>query len=510
MRSVGRYLAYREIAKGGMASIYLGCLPGPFDFTRRVAIKELHRHLLGQENVLAMFVDEALLASRLVHPNVVPIIDVVHEEDHIFLVMDYIEGESLATALGAATDSGKTVPQEVAAAIVVDTLRGLHAAHELRDGSGDLLALVHRDVSPQNVLIGTDGTTRLVDFGIAKARERMFSTQGAELKGKVPYMSPEQVSGLTVDRRSDLWSAAVVLWETLTGRRLFTGESPAHVISEIAQGVLSRPGDIVPELAKYNLLFEQLLSRDPNRRPSTAQHFQEQLTRLCAPAAPSAVAAWLEMVVPTKLAAKRQIAREFDVDLRAYRREHFDLAAPPSSRGSAIAAGSTNEAPLITAAGLARAPEPSLGARNPDAPTKVEAWARPTPYAVLAVALFAALAVLLVARRHPLRGDTASVTTQDGGPPSLTTVETPTAYRPPSFPASTPAASTQTRRDGLKRSPASTHPASANTPLNASNESSAGVPPKPSESKQPARNCSPAYVIGPAPDFIKRIKPECL
>ncbi len=289
MRSIGRYQIHREIASGGMATIYLGVLPGPFGFARTVAIKQLHRHLLGDAVVRAMFVDEARIASRISHPSVVPVLDVVHEDDDVFLVMDYVHGESLARALVQCA----RVPAPIASAIVIDGLRGLHAAHELRDPRGELLNLVHRDVSPHNLLVGADGTTRLVDFGIAKARDRIHSTQGSELRGKVPYMAPEQVLAQPVDRRADVWAAGVVLWEALTGHALFHAESAAAIIHQIVSEAPPPPSSMHPDLAPFDALLRRVLCRSPDARIATAAELADAIAEACRPASAAEVARWL-------------------------------------------------------------------------------------------------------------------------------------------------------------------------------------------------------------------------
>ncbi|HEV8244207.1 MAG TPA: serine/threonine-protein kinase, partial [Polyangiaceae bacterium] len=186
-RSIGRYTLYGEIASGGMATVHVGQLSGPEGFSRTVAIKLLHKQYAKDPNFVDMFLDEARLAARIRHPNVVSTLDVVRVEDELFVVMDYVHGESLAHLVRAASVDGGHVPPRIASAILVGALLGLHAAHEATDGKGKPLSIVHRDVSPQNILVGIDGVARVADFGVAKAASRVHTTQGGEIKGKISY-----------------------------------------------------------------------------------------------------------------------------------------------------------------------------------------------------------------------------------------------------------------------------------------------------------------------------------
>ena len=217
---IGRYSLYRELARGGMATIFLGQLQGPVGFARTVAIKRLHPHLAKDPEFVTMFMDEARLAARIQHPNVASMLDVVATKGELFLVMEYIQGETLSRLVKLGQGP---VPLEIAGAIMSGVLHGLHAAHEATDERGQLMNLIHRDVSPQNVMIGRDGAARLLDFGVARAQGRFHTTEEGKLKGKLPYMAPEQLRGAKPTRQTDIYAAAAVLWESLTGRRLIEG-----------------------------------------------------------------------------------------------------------------------------------------------------------------------------------------------------------------------------------------------------------------------------------------------
>lgn len=221
---VGRYAMFAPIGWGGMATVHLGRQLGPHGFERTVAIKQLHAHLAEDPALVAGLIDEARIVSRIQHPNVVTMLDVVEAgAGRILLVMEYVEGVALGTLVQAALRaSGRAPPVAIVVAIVAGVLRGLHAAHEAKV-NGESLNIVHRDVSPQNVLVDKHGVARIVDFGIAKAIGRLAeSTCQGQVKGKLPYMAPEQLRpGGVVTRRTDIYGAGIVLWEALTARRLF-------------------------------------------------------------------------------------------------------------------------------------------------------------------------------------------------------------------------------------------------------------------------------------------------
>jgi eukaryotic-like serine/threonine-protein kinase len=227
---LGRYMIWDEIGAGGMATVHLGRVLGAAGFSRVVAIKRLHPHLLDSGKLTAMLIDEARIASRIRHPKVVSTIDVERVADELLLVMEYVHGPSLAWVQSNLRLRGKTMPVPIALRICLDVLEGLHAAHNAKSERGQPLNIVHRDVSPQNILVGAqDGIARLTDFGIAKAEGRVSFTHDGEIKGKLSYMSREQLLGergeQVVDLRSDIYSIGVVLWEMLTGQRLFVLDS---------------------------------------------------------------------------------------------------------------------------------------------------------------------------------------------------------------------------------------------------------------------------------------------
>src|SRR6202020_1325470 len=246
-RVLGRYAMYEQFAAGGMATVHYGRLQGPSGFSRTIAIKRLHAHMSGDPDFVAMFLDEARLAARIHHPNVIQTLDVESSEGELFVVLNYVHGASLSNIPTEARRAGSPATPAIVGTILFGALEGLHAAHEARDAKGDPLELVHRDVSPHNVLVGTDGIARVLDFGVAKARGRAQTTRVGQLKGKLAYMAPEQLRG-KVTRRSDVFAASVVLWEALTGTRLFKGDDEGGVINTILHEPIPSPRQYAPQL----------------------------------------------------------------------------------------------------------------------------------------------------------------------------------------------------------------------------------------------------------------------
>jgi serine/threonine protein kinase len=278
---VDRYELVGEIASGGMATVYLGRLTGAGGFQRLYAIKRLHPHLQGEKEFVEMFLDEARLAAGIHHPHVVPILEVGASESGYYLVMEYIEGETLAKLLARAASSKERIPLPIGIRAGLDMLSGLHAAHELRDETGAVAGVVHRDVSPQNVLVGADGITRITDFGVARAASRLTATRVGQLKGKIAYMAPEQARGeADLDRRADIFAAGIVIWEALAHKRLFKAESEAGTLAR----VINEP---IPSLVKtaphvptaIDAVVMKALDRRLEHRYQTCAEFADALER---------------------------------------------------------------------------------------------------------------------------------------------------------------------------------------------------------------------------------------
>ncbi len=337
------YVIGAEIASGGMARVHVGRRVGAAGFSRVVAIKRLHRHLCRDDEMVRSLVDEAHLAARVRHPNVVPVLDTFIDGGELCLVMEYVDGSALV-ALAPLKKGAPRVPVAIAIAIVVDALTGLHAAHESIGDDGAPLRLIHRDVSPQNILVGVDGVARVTDFGVAKAAGRLTETKQGGLKGKVAYMAPEQVAGSPLDRSVDVWAAGVVLWELLTGRRLFRGESEAAILEQVRVAMIDPPGRFVPELPQaLDDLILRALDPDPAKRPRTALELANALLAVTPRASAEEVGAWV-----------RSRASE-SIDERAR-----SVAEIPSTASRAQAAG---RAEGTTA--LDRRPRDRVGPRAP-------------------------------------------------------------------------------------------------------------------------------------------------
>ncbi len=300
--SIGRYILYDELASGGMAAVHFGRLTGPAGFARPVAIKRLHAQFARDPEFVRMFLDEARLAARIQHPNVVPILDVLRVKGEVILVMDYVAGDSLSRLNRLLRRRSERMPPLVAVGIVAGMLHGLHAAHEAKDDRGVPLELVHRDVSPENALVGTDGVARLIDFGIAKASGRLQTTRSGQLKGKLAYMAPEQVQGHPLTRRADVYSAAVILWETLTSQRLFEADNEANLLAKMLESTAPVPSSIVPSLPRsLDRAVLRGLQRDPADRYESAREMAAHVQACIGVAAPAEIAEWLERMLGDEL-----------------------------------------------------------------------------------------------------------------------------------------------------------------------------------------------------------------
>lgn len=308
-----RYRVYDEIAAGGMASVHLGTLVGDAGFSRTVAVKRLHPHYAKDRDIVTMFTDEARIAARIRHPNVVTTLDVITRDGEVFLVMEYVHGEPLSRLLLAASKQKEKVPPRIVAAILSEALHGLHAAHEAKDARGRPLGIVHRDISPQNILVGTDGIARVLDFGIARAAGRLYQTNDGAVKGKLSYMSPEQLMSQPMDRRSDIYAAGVVLWEALTCKRLYSGVGEALVRSRVENPHVDPPSKFVPEVPRYfDDVALRALRQAPQERFPTALLMAEALEVPAMVAPASEVAAWVDRLASKTIAERTRLIERIE------------------------------------------------------------------------------------------------------------------------------------------------------------------------------------------------------
>ena len=276
-KALGKYRPIAELGRGGMAVVYLAASQGPRGFLKLVVVKELKEELAGDLDFTGMFVDEARIAARLNHPNIVQTYEVVEDADRFFLVMEYLEGQAFSAIRTRLSKLG-SLTRDHQIRVIVDMLNGLHYAHELTDYDGKPLMLVHRDVSPHNVFVTYGGEVKLVDFGIAKAADSSSHTKTGVIKGKISYMAPEQAFAKKVDRRADLFSAGVMLWEAISGRRMWKGMPDAAIIHHLSIGTIPKvdeEGVDVPRELVY--VCSRALAADPDARYSTAAEMKADL-----------------------------------------------------------------------------------------------------------------------------------------------------------------------------------------------------------------------------------------
>ena len=307
--ALGRYQLVHKLAHGGMATVYLATFSGPGGFKKVVALKRIHPHLAEEPAFVNMFLDEARIASRIHHANVCQVNDFGESDGTYFIAMEYLIGEPLSRILGAIARNDEIFANPaqpfLACRLIADACEGLHAAHELRDRDGALLNVVHRDISPQNLFVTYDGNVKVVDFGIASASDRLHHTEGGQIKGKFSYMAPEQATSTGVDRRADVWSLGVVLWEFLTMRRLFHSENAVNTLRSMLNREVPPPSTmrsdiVIPE--ELDRIALKALSRDPSERYPTARALGRELMRVNSradePATIADVAEWMERLFP--------------------------------------------------------------------------------------------------------------------------------------------------------------------------------------------------------------------
>ncbi len=483
---LGRYEIITHLAAGGMATVFLGRALGAAGFHRLVAIKLLHPHISADQQFTTMFLDEARLAAGIRHPNVVPTLDLQQGPEGPYLVMEFVEGESLLNLLRNTVKTSKPMPAGVALRIVLDALHGLHAAHELTNDHGEPLNLVHRDVSPHNILVGVDGVTRIVDFGVARAEERIGTTRDGQVKGKLAYMAPEQTTAEPVDRRVDVFTAGIVLWESLTGKRLFRGQTDAEVLRNLLDKPIPKLREVSPGYPQaLENVCARALNRDRDERFDTAAEFAEALEQAAeglGVATPKQVGAFvrdmagdvidsvmrrvrafqegakINQIAPTL--PKLEIAENADSSVRATSAPAVQDAFTPSARATLAEAEVTrSRRPIVIGVGAAAlvlvgalvatitmviassgAPAPSSRAPQPSAP-KIAAAATTTYAAPIdsgpSVSVTDLPRVVSDSRAHPGPHrplPPSGATTVTATPPTTTAAPPPTTTAAPKAP----------------------------------------------------------------------------
>jgi len=451
-----------------MATVHIGRLVGPAGFARTVAIKRLHQHLAQDPHFVASFVDEARLAACIRHPNVVPTLDVVVNAGEILVVMEYVQGESLNRLL-----RGGRPPLPIIGAIASQMLSGLHAAHEATSPNGKPLKLVHRDVSPQNVVVGTDGVARLLDFGVAKASWRMQDTRDGSLKGKTAYMSPEQLHWRPLDRRADIFAASIVLWEALTGQRLFAAASAEATAANIMVGQVLPPSAVAPDLpSAVDPIVLRGLAADPDNRYATALEMALALEAVIPLATPRELGAWVEEQARGELAKRADMVRALEDSTG----EEATSTGPVVGRDAGAVAAST-----ATAGSLSAARRVSRRRR---------AWA------VIGLVAITTLAAVAATFARSSRKHAAGVVAAAAAPVAVAPDVPPVASSPAGL---APTASGEQPSAGDLQPAVSTATPRRDRPTSAK--------PPPGRTVKP-RACDPPYTVGP--DGVHRFRPECM
>jgi serine/threonine protein kinase len=522
---IGRYAIHGEIASGGMATVHLGRLLGEAGFSRTVAIKRLHENLAKDPEFVSMFLDEARLASRVRHPNVVSILDVVVLGKEVFLVMDYVQGASVSRLARSARSGEKRVPPKISLSIAVGALQGLHAAHEAKSETGQLLGIVHRDVSPQNILVDVDGVARVIDFGVAKAAGRLQSTREGTLKGKLQYMPPEQIKGDEIDRRADIYSVSVVLWELLTNRRMFKGQHDVSLMHEIldrvVNGKIEAPSVFTPGLPKAldEIVLRGLAAR-PEDRWQTARDMAIAVERALVVSSTREVGDWVRDEVGDELREKAERMAEIesisslvtsvqgpaggDPISQVTSPSLVSLVSSPSGVSSASIVSSPSTVSSAAVGPIATAPPSSgrnvvilsagvaigivglgvIGAfvllRTPPGPAEPSA-----PSAVASTTIAATSATAVMEEPPTVSIEELAKVPDDAGASEPDAGKQVTATK---LPALIPTVPLKPPADGAKPPTDGTKPPPAKPP--------------------PAANCDPPFTVDA--DGIKRFKPECL
>jgi serine/threonine-protein kinase len=319
----GKYTLIDRIAVGGMAEIFLAKQAGVEGFEKLLALKRIRPHLSGHDNFVTMFLNEAKLAAQLTHPSVVQIYDLGRIGESFFIAMEYVPGRDMSRVMPKCKQLGIPFPLEYAMRIASSALEALYYAHNKTDPLGNPLHIVHRDVTPENILVGWSGSVKIADFGIAKATSQLGGaneTRAGEIKGKLSYMSPEQCMGKDMDHRSDIFSLGVVLYEWLTGFRLFSGDNDMAIMNNIIEGKIYPPSyfkGTIPEVAETILM--KALEKDRKKRYQSAWDMQFDIDTFLAESefTPSNVhlSNFMKQIFAQEIAAEQK-------SLKAYETEH--------------------------------------------------------------------------------------------------------------------------------------------------------------------------------------------
>jgi len=505
---VGRYALFDQLAAGGMASVHVGRLMGPAGFARTVAIKRLHGRYAQDDEFITMFLDEARVAARLRHPNVVPIHDVVQTDNEVFLVMDYVEGESLSRLLKAGYEQDQPIPIDVSVAIICGALHGLHAAHETKGDDGEPLNLVHRDVSPQNIMVGVDGVPRILDFGIAKAAGRAQTTATGQVKGKLAYMAIEQLGGDEIDRRVDVYSAGVVLWEALAGRPRFRPPSHTALLALVMEGSITGPSEHRAGVPKeLDDIVIKALQRDPAERFQTAREFALALERVVSPATGARIGSFVDATAREALSSRATLVARIESD--------------PGEAGRA-SQRSMDELPT-----LVTPPEPHLIAASEEGGTLASiGLSMRTPggnrkkllLGALALIVGAMVAIVMLVGGHDDSNTPAAAGSTTTAPPAtaaLSVADVPEPDVTDDTTTTSTTSMTSTTSSNQRGTEADNSPPARRTPPARAKGNPKAKPPTTRTAEPavpppapPAPNCNPPFTVDAR--GVQRVKPECL
>ncbi len=410
-----QYQLISKIAAGGMAEVWKAKLIGEKGFEKIVAIKKILPHLGDNEEFISMFIDEAKVAANLTHPNIAQIYELGKMADSFFIAMEYVSGHNLRTLFNISSELGVTMPPEVAAFIGMKLCNALHYAHNKKGYDNLPLHIVHRDVSPQNILVSTEGEIKLVDFGIAKASIKATETIAGSLKGKLLYMSPEQADGKPIDKRSDIFSLGNLLFEALTGRKLFLGDSELSILKSVREARIPRLREINPAIPPgLEEILLKALSRDPDQRYEDAKALENALK---------------EFLKREKIHINESEVAEFaklvaERDASKIRKLDQGAQAPPPKRRPPVVLPDASSAAVLTS----RPSGPAGGGK-----TKL------VVALVVLVALAALATWLFLSRGEPVPTRSLPDTGARTMPPSATPGETDAASPPAAGPTETPA-----------------------------------------------------------------------
>jgi serine/threonine-protein kinase len=528
-RRLGRYALYGEIARGGMATVHYGRLIGSVGFSRTVAIKRLHPQFAGDGDFVSMFVDEARLAARIAHPNVIPTLDIVVEGGELALVMDYVQGESLSRLVAMSRHAQSKIPLRVISGLVLNVLAGLHAAHEAKNERGEPLGIVHRDMSPQNVMVGADGVARVFDFGIAKAAGRLQTTREGQFKGKLTYAAPEQLTLGHTDRRTDVYSAGVILWELLTLRKLFKSDNQFHVMKQIIAGEIQKPSEVVEGIpAEVDAIVMKALAKDVADRYASAEEMALALEKAQPHASPREVSEWLAAIAGEVLRSRAKVVEEIEISSQTLISSH-DVPTLVKHVGKADEIDADE---LIEVTGVGAKPHPGAEAIPPTAPAVIISEAAAAPAVApapaskgssLGIVVVALVAVFLVVgglyvwiqTRPQLSADTFT----RKAPPGMLDREVAAKVEDVRAPA--PSASAPSPPSSAIVAPSTTATSTSTAPPSATSTvikppptatttatAIATAPTATATAKPPPSNCNPPFNVDE--NGIRHPKPECL